>query len=50
VREPTHTWEELVANLNVWKRGSQAAPHKPLLTLMLLARDQRDNSCEAEGG
>mgnify|MGYP002640808873 CR=1 FL=1 len=33
-------WEELVSNLTVWKRGGQVAPHKPLLTLLLLARAQ----------
>ena len=32
-----------VAALNVWKRGSQRAPHKPLLVLYSLARLQRGN-------
>ena len=42
--EHPHTWEELVSNLSVWKRGAQVAPHKPLLTLLLLARAQRGES------
>jgi len=33
-------WDELVRSVNTWKRGSQRAPHKPLLTLLLLARAQ----------
>ena len=28
------TWEQLIANLNVWKRGAEVAPHMPLLTLI----------------
>ena len=37
-------WEELIANLNVWKRRGEVAPHKPLLTLLLLARAQQGQS------
>ena len=35
------TWSSLVSNLGTWKRGSERAVHKPLLTLMLLARAQQ---------
>ncbi|MGR8918186.1 MAG: phosphorothioated DNA-binding restriction endonuclease [Gammaproteobacteria bacterium] len=31
-------WRAAVSSLNTWKRGSTRAPHKPLLTLLLLAR------------
>ena len=34
-------WKNLISNINVWKRGDQRAPHKPLLTLLLLARAQQ---------
>jgi putative restriction endonuclease len=37
-------WHVLVGNLGTWKQGSQRAVHKPLLTLMLLARAQRGGS------
>lgn len=40
------SWKHLVANLGTWKRGTQRAVHKPLLTLMLLARAQRGESNE----
>jgi putative restriction endonuclease len=36
-----HDWKSLVDELRTWKRGSERAVHKPLLTLMLLARAQR---------
>lgn len=39
-------WLELVANLTVWKRGGQRAPHKPLLILLALAAWQRTGSSE----
>lgn len=29
---------ELLASLNVWKRGDSRAPHKPLLMLLALGR------------
>lgn len=32
---------QLIEKLNVWRRGSQRAPHKPLLLLLALARLQR---------
>ena len=32
---------ERIANLNVWRRGDERAPHKPLLLLYALARVQR---------
>src|SRR4051794_13124357 len=35
------TWQELVNNINVSKRGSERAVRKPLLLLMLLARAQQ---------
>lgn len=31
-------------SLNVWKKGDQRAPHKPLLTLLALGRWQQGNS------
>ena len=37
----SNRWEELIRNIKVWKRGDQRAPHKPLLTLLLLARAQQ---------
>jgi len=37
-------WDELANNLGVWRRGSERAVHKPLLTLVLLARAQRGES------
>jgi putative restriction endonuclease len=40
----TSRWEELAGSLKVWKKGDEVAPHKPLLTLMLLARAQRGES------
>lgn len=43
MNDHTHTWETLVSQLNTWKRGSQLAPHKPLLTLLLLARARAGN-------
>jgi putative restriction endonuclease len=39
------TWKALITDLSTWKRGDQRAVHKPLLTLLLLARAQR-----GEGG
>jgi len=39
-------WHELVGNLHVWRRGSERAVHKPLLTLMLLSRAQRGEANE----
>jgi len=41
-------WLELAANLTVWKRGDQRAPHKPLLILLALAAWQRTGSSELE--
>ena len=35
------TWREIIGNLNVWKRGTERAPHKPLLLLLVLARVQQ---------
>jgi putative restriction endonuclease len=34
-------WHQALHDLGTWKRGAQRAVHKPLLTLMLLARAQR---------
>ena len=39
-------WHELIANINTWQRGQERAVHKPLLTLMLLARAQSGGSNE----
>jgi predicted restriction endonuclease len=35
-------WRQALSNLNTWKRGDQRAVHKPLLTLMLIARAATD--------
>lgn len=35
------SWKSIVENLNVWKRGDERAPHKPLLLLLVLARAQQ---------
>lgn len=35
------SWKRIVDNLNVWKRGDERAPHKPLLLLLVLARAQQ---------
>lgn len=34
-------WKSIIGNLNVWKRGGERAPHKPLLVLLILARAQQ---------
>jgi putative restriction endonuclease len=36
-------WRQALSNLNTWKRGDQRAVHKPLLTLMLIARAVADD-------
>jgi putative restriction endonuclease len=38
------TWKALIHKLGVWKHGVHRAVHKPLLTLLLLARAQRGES------
>ncbi len=35
---------ERIDKLNIWKRGAERAPHKPLLLLLVLARLQRGES------
>ena len=37
-RSPATLWRAALGNLSTWKRGTQRAVHKPLLSLMLLAR------------
>lgn len=37
---------DAIDNLNVWKRGDERAPHKPLLILYALARQVRDPDAE----
>ena len=37
-------WREALSKLNTWKRGDQRAVHKPLLTLMLIARAASDGN------
>ena len=34
-------WRELIRNLKTWRRGTEVAPHKPLLLLWLLGRASR---------
>ena len=36
--EQERRWRQALSQLNTWKRGDQRAVHKPLLTLMLIAR------------
>ncbi|MDP4096280.1 hypothetical protein OIN60_05785 [Paenibacillus sp. P96] len=37
--------KERIANLNVWKRRGQTAPHKPLLLLLALSKLQHGEKC-----
>jgi len=37
-------WQQALSTLNTWKRGDQRAVHKPLLTLMLIARAASDGN------
>jgi putative restriction endonuclease len=37
-KKSAQRWKDSVSCLNTWKRGGQRAVHKPLLTLILLAR------------
>jgi putative restriction endonuclease len=37
-------WRQALSQLNTWKRGDQRAVHKPLLTLMLIARAVSDGN------
>jgi putative restriction endonuclease len=37
-------WRQALSKLKTWKRGDQRAVHKPLLTLMLIAKAASDNS------
>src|SRR5205085_1632810 len=44
-RDPLYsTWQELIAALHPGRSGNEPAVHKPLFTLMLLARAQRGGS------
>ena len=36
------SFREKVDHLNVWSRGDERAPHKPLLLLLVLGRKLRD--------
>src|SRR4029077_19467254 len=37
-----------IGRLNVWRRGSERAPHKPLLLLLALSRVAQADACLAE--
>jgi putative restriction endonuclease len=37
-------WRQALSKLNTWKHGDQRAVHKPLLTLMLIARAAADDN------
>lgn len=37
-RSPADEWRHRLGDLHTWKKGGQRAVHKPLLTLMLIAR------------
>lgn len=41
MKQPSPTWETLLTSMRVSTRGAERAVHKPLLTLMILARAQR---------
>jgi putative restriction endonuclease len=45
-RRAGKAWRALLGDLHTWKRGGARAVHKPLLTLMLLARAQRGGGSE----
>jgi putative restriction endonuclease len=38
ITDPAARWRDALSDLHTWKRGAERAPHKPLLTLLLLAR------------
>jgi putative restriction endonuclease len=40
------SWNDLIANIRTWKHGETRAVNKPLLTLMVLSRAQREESNE----
>ena len=44
--EARRTWRELVANMNTWKDADKRAAHKPLMTLLLLGRADRNEPAE----
>jgi len=39
-----------IEGINVWKKGAQRAPHKPLLLLYALARNGQRHGCQAYTG
>ena len=43
-KNPRKAWLELVSSINTWKKGTERAVNKPLLTLLLLARALRGDS------
>jgi hypothetical protein len=42
--EQEQFWRQALSKLNTWKRGDQRAVHKPLLTLMLIAKAASNDS------
>jgi len=38
------TLEQAIANINIWRKGGERAPHKPLLLLYVLANYQRGHA------
>jgi putative restriction endonuclease len=42
--EQEQFWRQALSRLNTWKRGNQRAVHKPLLTLMLIAKAASNDS------
>jgi putative restriction endonuclease len=42
--EQEQLWRQALSKLNTWKRGDQRAVHKPLLTLMLIAKAASNGS------
>jgi len=38
------TLEQAIANITIWRKGEQRAPHKPLLLLYVLANYQQGHT------
>lgn len=38
------TLEQAIANITIWRKGEQRAPHKPLLLLYVLANYQQGHA------
>ena len=45
-RPASTDWHDAVARLRTWRRDGNRAVHKPLLTLLLLARAERGQAAQ----